>query len=271
MVPSVSARVIGKEVYEHPAMKEVDMRKSRRLGFYEMFALNAWIPGDNALEITIHSHHTLSMPTVVGKATIDLEDRWMALQLRQQRMLSNKKFIMAHRYYEKDRIDQNNCLAISKKRPDPVKKFHEEATARLKQLMPSAKEDESDKQVKKALDKEYPNLKRVREDFRNYYWLDPLTDEQLAKIQKPVPKSDPDAVSAAEYHKIKSKIGPPDRMPVEIINMVVDDEDTGSTSYAGTLRLWVDMQMEAADYHEANVQSSNDFFEIRIVCKTYKT
>merc|ERR1719440_942611 len=64
------------------------------ISLYQNFTCVASIPGDHELRIDLKGYNSVTLQsTSVGRATVDLEDRWLSLQRRIQRASTNPDYI----------------------------------------------------------------------------------------------------------------------------------------------------------------------------------
>lgn len=126
-------------------------------------------------------------------------------------------------------------------------------------------------------------IKANNSELRSVYFLDPLPlnlgdDESNREGQKYSTlrrAQGADAKTGEVTDKIGSikiapKIGPADRLPIEIVDLTLEDEETATDAKTGIVRLWVDMTYETDDYKQAVLLTAQVPFEVRIVIRHAK-
>jgi hypothetical protein len=120
--PFLVAEVLGHDEHTSSGHRELEAAKaSKMINFYKVFALNATIPGDNILRLSIKSQNSLLLgggSTEIGHTTIDLEDRWLALGRREMRSVSNAQFIADHvSMFDDEKKNGRKRFHCSRQRP----------------------------------------------------------------------------------------------------------------------------------------------------------
>ena len=57
------------------------------------------------------------------------------------------------------------------------------------------------------------------------------------------------------------------RLPIEIVDLTLEDEETATDAKTGIVRLWVDMTYETDDYKQAVLLTAQVPFEVRLVIR----
>jgi len=63
---------------------------------------------------------------------------------------------------------------------------------------------------------------------------------------------------------VEPRLSPLPQLPIETMDLLRNDEETGSQMRVGALRLWVDMAPEGESYSEAKLKAFTQEFEIRV-------
>jgi len=288
----VTAEIPGVLPQQSPKFWDVDAKKAKAMmNFYHTFPMNASIPGDNSLRLSVKNHNTLLGDTEIGHADIDLEDRWLSLARRAQRSTTNKDYLLDNvscqdqpfwiaknhfggQEYEtgrgKTQVQENDNKTCSEK-----KSSSQQAEERKDEEKKKEKEKKEEKENKrfavKKLDADKP---RGGLPPPSACFLNPLEETSLMAF-KPYYKfkateTENKTPSTHNNVKIAPKLAPSQRLPVEIVDLLLEDEETGTEAKTGVLRLWVDMTLETEDYKPADLSTQTKAFEVRIVIKQCK-
>lgn len=260
--PFVTVQIPGYPPQQSDKLWDIDSKKAKSmLNFYQIFPLNASVPGDNTLRLSVKTHSSLLLTdTEIGHADIDLEDRWLALQRRTQRSTTNQQFLWDNvSFLDQPFYIQRHTYGENKK--TPLQQAQDRA----------AKENE---RVPRPGQKPMPPLPPVPGlSGAGAYFLNPLeadSDNQLKPLYKFEGRSDGSKPNKSNNLKIAPKLAPTQRLPVEIVDLLLEDDETGTEAKTGVLRLWVDMTLETEDYKPADLKTQTKGFEVRIVVKHIK-
>jgi hypothetical protein len=240
ITPCTAVQLTGQAEQNGETLAEMDVTKARTmLSIYQHQVLQASIPGCHTMRIFLRSYNSLLMTSSeIGHVDLDLEDRWLTLERRLRRSTTNNEY-----------LQRNVCCKEQNYKSFKIRRDRKEDT-------PQARLE------KEGMEMPY--------NPRNVYWLEPPTAANKYGVKHEVAGAGANVASSDSLVKIEPKVAPPGRLPVEIVDMFVEDEDTGTETKAGVLRLWVDMSLESDNYTPAKLTIPLQDFEVRIVIQHIK-
>jgi len=261
----------GHPVEKNHVVNKQDL-KGQTVGFYDHFPLSASVPGPSTLRIKlwamppvspeinagVFGKIELAKGTLIGTADVDLEDRWFTLTKRFHRSACNRD-------YMKDNVSPFG------KRPDGKEGPFRFKSVTRKEFNSSQSTDTTTPSSlfasgdSKAPKKRFIEPKEVELRHQTYH---PVKDEGrgVGPVGLATPQSKAEAEGVKEF-EIKPNVCSPDPLPVEILDLEREDEDTATTTKVGVLRLWVDLNDEMADYNVPHLKLNGVPFEVRVTVK----
>lgn len=235
--PYLKVGIKEEEMQETDPLEALDKnRATATVPFYKQFSLDAEVPGDSKLSIKLYDQVNLGSDKLVGSVDLDIEDRFLCLGRRLRRSVTNQAYLESQ-VSPKEEI----CVVVP-------------ATT--------------------AAQKAEEELKQPPQPGRQKYWMD-ASDPQIVPAGAGVGSATGSPAragssSGSKQIKIKPRLAPPDRLPVEIVDLLNIDEDTGVETKVGVLRLWVDLTPVSEKYAKANLGHPSYTFQVRIVIKSVK-
>lgn len=246
----------------------------------------------------------LNQGTLIGTAEIDLEDRWLTFQRRMHRSACNRDYVEANmcpaekvnNVTEAYRFKVDNKKEETKEQKD----LEKSKSGRLR-LASNAEGDggvfDGDRKKKLYWDpqevREMPNTKKpyragglaeYNEMKKKGGGVGLETPETLAtpagqveqsKSGKGTTPAKPGQIDSSRDigahtgsgQYIVPRICPPDPLPIEIVELQREDEDTAAATKVGVLRLWVDMSEGGDEYNAPKLNIKPVEFEVRVLIK----
>jgi hypothetical protein len=253
--PVLTAQVSGRRVFSMDLPDKADVEKANgNLSLYEHFQMSATVPGDSNLHIELkHNTGIPGQDIEIGHCVVDIEDRWLSIMRRSLRSSCNRSYLETHVAtvekldFMSGNNDHHRFIMEKRAQQQPVSSFS-----------PRLSLSSSEALAKKKIEKE-------KDSGRARKWLDPIVgSDVIAEGSESQDGGKGDKVA------VKPKTAPPNRLPVEFVDLMHEDEDTGGDEKIGVVRLWVDMHPEADEYKVATLVEQKFPFEIRLLIKNVK-